>query len=151
MCLKGKLINMRIWSIHPKYLDTKGLVALWRETLLAKNVLEGKTKGYTSHPQLTRFKQSNKALNYINLYLQEVWHEANARNYNFDATKFSVPQSVDTIPVTIGQMEYEKQHLINKLKLRDEKKFNSVIMENTWLPHPIFHIIKGGIESWERV
>ena len=31
---------MRIWSLHPKYLDAKGVVALWRETLLAKNVLE---------------------------------------------------------------------------------------------------------------
>ena len=36
---------MRIWSIHPKYLDTKGLVALWRETLLAKHVLEEEQKG----------------------------------------------------------------------------------------------------------
>jgi len=37
---------MRLWTIHPKYLDAKGLVALWRETLLAKHVLEGKTPGY---------------------------------------------------------------------------------------------------------
>ena len=49
---------MRIWSLHPKYLDTKGLVALWRETLLAKHVLEGKTKGYRNHPQLDRFKKA---------------------------------------------------------------------------------------------
>jgi hypothetical protein len=33
---------MRIWSLHPKYLDSKGLVALWRESLLAKNVLRDK-------------------------------------------------------------------------------------------------------------
>ena len=41
---------MRIWSIHPKYLDTKGLVTLLRETLLAKNVLKDKTKMYKNHP-----------------------------------------------------------------------------------------------------
>ena len=37
---------MRLWSIHPKYLGTKGLVALWREALLAQKVLQGNTKGY---------------------------------------------------------------------------------------------------------
>ncbi|WP_368086417.1 pyrimidine dimer DNA glycosylase/endonuclease V [Nitrosomonas sp. Nm34] len=26
---------MRLWSIHPKYLDAKGLLALWREGLQA--------------------------------------------------------------------------------------------------------------------
>jgi len=43
---------MRIWSLHPKYLDSKGMVALWREALLAKQVLLNKTKGYKNHPQL---------------------------------------------------------------------------------------------------
>jgi len=60
---------MRIWSLHPKYLDTKGLVELWRETLLAKHVLEGKTKGYKNHPQLNRFKIYSKPLEAINFYL----------------------------------------------------------------------------------
>lgn len=27
---------MRLWSLHPRYLDSKGLVALWCEALLAK-------------------------------------------------------------------------------------------------------------------
>ena len=53
---------MRLWSIHPKYLDTKGLLAVWREALLAKKVLENKTKGYKNHPQLERFKQQNDPL-----------------------------------------------------------------------------------------
>ncbi|WP_223209021.1 pyrimidine dimer DNA glycosylase/endonuclease V [Pyrococcus furiosus] len=39
-----------LWSLHPKYLDSKGLVALWREGLLAKKVLEGKTRSYRNHP-----------------------------------------------------------------------------------------------------
>jgi len=30
---------MRLWSLHPRYLDAKGLVALWREGLLAQKVL----------------------------------------------------------------------------------------------------------------
>jgi hypothetical protein len=56
---------MRIWSLHPKYLDAKGLVALWRESLLAKQALESKTKGYKNHPQLNRFKNSGNAVGWI--------------------------------------------------------------------------------------
>jgi hypothetical protein len=63
---------MRIWSLHPEYLDTKGLVSLWRETLLAKKVLEGKTEGYKNHPQLIRFKKSDNPLKHINQYLMKV-------------------------------------------------------------------------------
>jgi hypothetical protein len=43
---------MRLWSLHPQYLDPQGLVALWREALLAQAVLRGKTRGYKHHPQL---------------------------------------------------------------------------------------------------
>ncbi len=48
---------MRLWSLHPKYLDRQGLLAVWREGLLAQKVLQGKTKGYKNHPQLKRFQQ----------------------------------------------------------------------------------------------
>src|SRR5690606_6899395 len=42
---------MRLWSLHPRYLDRQGLLALWREALLARAVLRGETRGYTLHPQ----------------------------------------------------------------------------------------------------
>ncbi|MEN6399799.1 MAG: pyrimidine dimer DNA glycosylase/endonuclease V, partial [Rectinema sp.] len=29
---------MRLWTLHPQYLDQKGLTAAWREGLLAKKV-----------------------------------------------------------------------------------------------------------------
>ncbi len=38
---------MRIWTLHPQYLDRQGLVALWREGLLAQEVLRGQTRGAT--------------------------------------------------------------------------------------------------------
>ena len=47
---------MRLRSIHPKYLDRQWLLAVRREWLLAKKVLAGKTKWYTQHPQLERFR-----------------------------------------------------------------------------------------------
>jgi hypothetical protein len=58
---------MRLWSLHLKYLDRIGLIACWREGLLAKAVLEGKTKGYTHHPQLIRFQTSPHPLHTINI------------------------------------------------------------------------------------
>ena len=37
---------MRLWSLHPRYFDSKGLTAAWREALLARAVLTGQTRGY---------------------------------------------------------------------------------------------------------
>ncbi|HEY5592787.1 MAG TPA: pyrimidine dimer DNA glycosylase/endonuclease V [Paludibacter sp.] len=106
---------MRIWSLHPKYLDSKGLVALWRETLLAKHVLEGKTKGYKNHPQLNRFKKAKYPLDLINHYLSEVYHEAINRNFNFDKQKINWRFRKFKMPVTTGQLKYEVEHLLSKL------------------------------------
>lgn len=142
---------MRIWSLHPKYLDTKGLVALWREALLAKKVLEDKTKGYRNHPQLHRFNSTKKPLDAINYYLHHVWIEANARSYNFDKTKYSTKESIERITVTAKQIDFERKHLLEKVKLRDKKKHNEISVVNYYKPHPLFKLIEGEIEPWEKV
>ena len=142
---------MRIWSIHPKYLDVKGLVALWRETLLAKHVLEGKTKGYRNHPQLDRFKQTKSPLNAINQYLSEVYKEATNRGYNFDVTKFNPVEKPLKMTVTVGQLNYEYYHLLNKLKTRDAKLFKEVKKIKILDAHPIFKVVNGAIEDWEVI
>lgn len=140
---------MRIWTIHPRHLDTKGLVALWRETLLAKNVLEGNTKGYKNHPQLLRFKESSDPLNNINYYLSEVYSEARNRGYNFDRKKIDWSFSKQSISVTDGQVEYEKKHLLNKLQKRDPERYE-VFKQMTFVEiHPLFNIVKGDVEKWE--
>ena len=97
---------MRLWSIHPKYLDTRGLVALWREGLLTKHVLEGKTKGYRNHPQLNRFKEQEDPVHAIHYYLCKVYEEAANRNYQFDETKLNWDCKPCTIQVTTGQVDY---------------------------------------------
>ena len=140
---------MRLWSIAPKYLDTKGLVAVWREGLLAKHVLEGKTKGYKNHPQLNRFKQSKNPLALINLYLIAVCQEATQRTYHFDASKLNWDFPLFQITVTQGQIDYEYQHLLKKLEHRDHKKYLHIKNTPNILPHPIFKVIKGAIEDWE--
>lgn len=142
---------MRIWSIHPKYLDAKGLVALWRETLLAKHVLEGKTKGYRNHPQLDRFKQADKPKDAINQYLAGVFVEACARGYSFDKKKINWDFEHVSMVVTTGQIKYEIAHLLAKLKKRDKTKFTELNKHNKPKPHPIFKTVKGEIEKWEII
>jgi len=142
---------MRIWSVHPEYLDVKGFVALWRETLLAKHVLLGLTKGYTNHPQLDRFKAAADPVISIDYYLSVIYDEALKRGYHFDKTKFNKVGKPEKISVTNGQLQYETKHLLNKLKLRDPDKFKQLSNEILLAPHPIFTVIEGPVESWEII
>jgi len=142
---------MRLWSLHPRYLDSKGLVALWREALLAQKVLKGETKGYRNHPQLLRFKQQKNPVAAIAGYLQEVQQEAATRGYHFDASKIAAHKSVKNIPVTDGQLEYEFAHLEAKLRVRDPVACERLQKVKVLLIHPLFKRVKGGIEVWEIV
>lgn len=142
---------MRIWSLHPKYLDAKGLVALWRETLLAKHVLQNKTNGYKNHPQLNRFKKAKYPVDSIDNYLSFVLLEAELRGYDFNASKISKKFTRIKLAVTNGQIDYEVKHLLKKLKTRDPKKFNEIKKLNSFEPHPMFWVKEGPIESWEIV
>ena len=142
---------MRIWSIHPKYLDSKGLVALWRETLLAKQVLEGKTRGYKNHPQLVRFKNADNGVNLINNYLKIVYDEAEQRAFKFDKSKFKYVKKSEPIPVTIGQLQYEFDHLLKKLSSRSPGHFDKIKDTSIIEFHPVFRIIPGEVEHWEVI
>jgi pyrimidine dimer DNA glycosylase len=142
---------MRLWSLHPKYLDSKGLVALWREALLAKHVLEGKTKGYKHHPQLDRFKNAENAIQLINQYLACVYEEAIARGYNFNREKINWQFDIVKISVTRGQIKYETEHLLSKLRKRDKIKFKTFHKLQRFKPHPLFKIVNGEVEDWEVV
>lgn len=144
---------MRLWSIHPKYLDPKGLVAVWREGLLAQAVLKGKTKGYKNHPQLNRFKGCKNPLEAICAYLKEIASEAEKRGYNFSKEKLGCKGSniVQKIRVKKGQLEYEFAHLKNKLRKRDRRWLAKIENIKMIEPHPLFKATKGGIESWEKI
>ncbi len=142
---------MRIWSIHPEHLDAKGLVALWRESLLAKHVLEGNTRGYNNHPQLLRFKTVKDPLSCINQYLSSVYHEAVKRGYDFDKNKINWDFIPVSLTVTKGQIEFEKKHLLNKLLIRDKNKYCEVNNQAELKVHPLFHVIDGKIEDWEII
>ena len=142
---------MRVWSFHPRYLDTKGLGGVWVETLLAKAVLEGKTKGYTRHPQLNRFRDSSNPVKYVSLYLRTVHDEATKRGFKYDGSK--VGEVVDLPPLAVNkeQLEYEWNFFLTKLKKRSPEmlaEFSKISFPDT---HPIFKVVEGGIASWEVV
>jgi len=143
---------MRLWTVHPRYLDAKGLVALWREGLLAKAVLEGKTKGYQKHPQLIRFRVHAQPFEVLWEYLRVVLAESQSRGYCFDNTKLP-PQQVLVEPIieSQGQLAYEWQHLLKKLADRDSERFRQVSIFPCPEHHPSFVIVPGGIQDWEHV
>ena len=121
-----KVTPMRLWSLHPSLLDQKGLVALWREALLAQKVLQGKTKGYRSHPQLSRFRQCRTPLTTISAYLWAVHDEACQRGYSFDSCKIARKRQPRTLTVTQGQLDFELGHLKGKLRLRDPERYREL-------------------------
>jgi hypothetical protein len=141
---------MRLWSLHPSLLDQKGLVALWREALLAQKVLEGKTRGYRSHPQLARFRQTRAPLTTICAYLWGVHDEATRRGYSFDASKIVRKRKPRSLTVTRGQMAFEMEHLKAKLLLRDPELYRELRRRRDITPHPLFTLVAGEIEPWER-
>lgn len=142
---------MRLWSIHPQYLDAKGLVALWREALLAQRVLQGRTKGYQHHPQLLRFKQTRNPQGAIASYLRTVATEAARRGYHFDQSKIATKRYLNKIPVTRGQINYEFSHLMKKLKKRAPQIYQQNSILKRILVHPLFHARAGKIAEWEVV
>jgi hypothetical protein len=141
---------MRLWSLHPTHLDTRGLVALWREGLLAQKVLQGKTKGFKNHPQLNRFRVQSNPQKAIENYLIEIWKEGKKRGFNFNKIKIRKHDSIAKMPLTVGQLEYEFNWLCSKLKRRDPHKYKELLSLQKIECHPIFKLIKGGVEDWEK-
>jgi hypothetical protein len=143
---------MRLWSLHPKYLDNKGLVAVWREGLLARKVLEGKTKGYKNHPQLIRFKEFKTPLSAIDSFLYFVFIEAKSRDFSFDGKKIRKLNRKKFIDVSRGQIIFEFNHLLKKVKKRDFNKFCELNKKKSLIrSNPVFRIVKGDVESWENI
>jgi hypothetical protein len=140
---------MRLWTLHPKYLDARGLVALWREALLAQAVVRGRTRGYISHPQLIRFREAASPLASVARYLQVIQAEAMARGYHFDAAKIGAVAHAEPIVVTRGQLDYEWSHLKEKLKTRAPLSVARLERISYPEPHPLFRIVPGPVAEWE--
>jgi len=142
---------MRLWSLHPKYLDRQGLLACWRETLLAQKVLMGATHGYRNHPQLRRFRSQPEPLAAIGSYLTSLAEEAKGRGYRFDRSKINPSRQVIKMIVNRGQLTYEWNHLKEKIRRRDPERYRQLADIELPDPHPSFEIVEGDIEAWEKV
>jgi hypothetical protein len=141
---------VRLWTLHPRYLDAQGLVALWREGLLARAVLRGKTRGYRRHPQLERFRAHARPRAAINTYLWGVAAEAAARGYSFDTRKLGPRRRGLRLTATAGQLRHEWRHLLRKLARRSPRVRERWRREKAPVAHPLFRVVRGGIEPWER-
>jgi hypothetical protein len=141
---------MRLWTLHPKYLDARGLVALWREALLAQAVLRGRTRGYLHHPQLRRFRVHPSPIGAIAEYLRHLHHEAAGRGYRFAAGKISRARGRGPVSVTRGQLQHEWDHLLGKLETRDPSRLVRLEAVKRPRPHPLFRVVPGGVEEWEK-
>ena len=141
---------MRIWSLHPQYLDPPGLVALWREGLLAQAVLRGKTKGYARHSQLVRFQEQASPLGAIAEYLRIVHSEAVTRGYHFDGRKINCFRVSGQFDVTRGQLQFEWDHLMNKLRTRNPQWRAKLQAVKRPQQHPLFRVHRGPQAEWEK-
>lgn len=150
MAASEVVLAMRLWSLHPRHLDRRGLVALWREGLLAQAVLRGRTRGYRHHPQLSRFAESAAPVATIVTYLEGVRREAMRRGYSFDPSRLARRSvTVRPLPVNRGQLEFEWRHLVAKVGARDRawlKELRGVSPE----AHPLFRVRQGPVAEWER-
>ncbi len=142
---------MRLWTVHPRFLDAKGLVAAWREALLAQKVLAGLTRGYRHHPQLVRFQAQTDPLAAIATFLAGLADEAQNRGYRFDSSKISRRRFTGQIAETRGQLHYEWGHLKTKLRVRAPQMARQLRNIKLPEPHPLFCIVPGGVREWERI
>lgn len=140
---------MRIWSLHPSLLDRQGLVACWRETLLAQAVLAGRTRGYTRHPQLARFAEQQDPGGAVGAYLWHLAGEAERRGYRFDRGR--IDRRTEGIRLEVGdqQLELEWRHLLAKLEARSPQ-WHADLQGRTPSPHPLFAVVPGPVAEWER-
>jgi hypothetical protein len=143
---------LRLWTLHPKYLDARGLVALWREALLAQAVLRDRTRGYRAHPQLARFRSCPSPRAAINAYLASIHEEACRRGYGFDRRKLGrvARGRCDPIDASDGQLAHEWEWLLRKLRARNAALFRQHREIALPEPHPLFRLSRGPVADWER-
>lgn len=141
---------MRLWSLDPGQLDRAALVSGWREGLLAQAVLLGRTKGYTRHPQLERFRELDEPVAGVVTWLSGLADEAERRGYRFDRTRLvGEPDASLRMTVAAGQLDLERAHLLAKCGARAPGWAARLATEPV-RAHPIFEVVDGPVASWER-
>lgn len=141
---------MRLWTLHPSYLDSAGLTAAWREGLLARAVLSGRTVGYRHHPQLARFRACRDPRAAIDTYLAGLLAEADRRGFRFDRRKLARRGARVRLRATTGQLRFEWAHLLAKLARRAPARHAELRRKPRPRAHPMFRVVAGPVADWER-
>ena len=141
---------MRLWSIHPRYLDPPGLGGLWREALLAQGIVIGRTTAYRNHPQARRVLEQPDPWGAIHDYLVGVWEEGDRRGYDYKRSRILPHAGSHPMTVPRGQLEYEAALLRLKLEARNPAYLDDLPRPECVPPHPSILVVEGGIAWWER-
>lgn len=80
-----------------------------------------------------------------------VFEEAEERAYNFDKSKIRWKFDPVILTVTKGQLEYERNHFLEKLKVRAPQLYQKQKTIREFDAHPLFNPVEGGIEDWENI
>lgn len=154
---------MRLWTIHPKYLDGKRLTSQWKEGIqmmhiwkeIGENPEPAKRLGYVSHPQVRRLSNllvadSGLISLLLHQHLTAVHEESVQRSYSFNKKLIDdlAPdcKNAPKVYVTMGQVAYEFALMATKNNEWSQK----VAIDPYMLCNPIFQVVSGSIESWEK-
>lgn len=118
---------------------------------MAQAVLRGKTRGYRNHPQLERFRMHRFPQKAIAFYLWSIYEESCRRGYCFDEVKILEAKSRTAIRETEGQLEYEWRLLKSRVKERSPSTYINIADIDSPRAHPIFRIVPGSVNDWEKV
>lgn len=131
---------MSLWSVHPRYLDNKGLISAWNRGLQLQKQLSTEPARNTGNSQLIMFSRQEKPLHAIGSYLSFIASEGCRRGYKFTHEKILYPNfDEELLPIDSEQLRSENQMLQNRLKTRDKNRYQQLSSQSWPETHPLFN------------
>lgn len=150
---------MRLWSLHPSYLDKQALQVCWADALQALEYYKQERaymKGITNdlspyfYPCLDRFRMTGSPIAHITNYLHGLCDESERRNTPFGRAKLPEFTPGLRLKVTDGQIAREEKLLLLQLNRRKQTQlWMDLFVAEYVQPHPLFEIVSGPVEPWE--
>lgn len=129
---------MHLWAIHPKYMDKHSLIASWREGLrLQKALAENQTAGEMP----SRLKGRGNPLRDIGSYLSFMASEGARQGVKLNHEKIICPNFDNGfMQVRPEEVKFEAEFLKQKLRRRDQSKYQELSKAGKVEANPIFNI-----------
>lgn len=145
---------MRVWTIHPKYLNRKELSACWHDGLRALKVLSEPEKYQRFYEGLSVFRVQSEPVYALAKYLQAIGKEGVKRGLQMDLSLLpEVPKDFRLkIPVSEERIASERKLLTKRLAGLGRwhlRKFQSMLPGRT---NPLFFVQNDNHPSpWEII